>query len=268
MWPNSLPSAVQSAPVTRSESRSIASRLRSSVTSALAWVRNRPPADAPPPSRPNRSLPPLPVPEPPAPRISAASTFPSDVRTALAEKFHIRIAPLRLGGVELGHLLSSRRTDCGCILLCARVEHPHDTFEKPHDVALAFAAPWGEIPDKDPVEFAHLLRNHQVDIPDTQVCGFGPSGEVPDYPLFGIPLHLGHAAQFVGAMASAPGDNDFDVVVLNRHAEGMTLSDLLRAIRQEMRGAPAALVCHFVRDPRPGPRGVLREGRAATLSAR
>lgn len=229
---------------------------------------HRPLPELPGSSRANRPLPPLPARESPAPRISAVSTVPPGIPAALAKKFQVWITPLRLDGVELGHLFSPRTTFGQCILLCARVGHPHDTFDKPDDVALAFATPWGEIPDTGPLEFAQLLRDHDGYIPDGQFCGFGRGCEVPDYPLFGIPLHLGQAAAFVGAMGSGAGDNVFDLVVLNRHAEGMTLADVVRAIRHERQGAPIALVCHFDRDPRPAPRRFPREVQPGPLSAR
>lgn len=200
-------------------------------------------------------------------RISVVGALPLEQRREIEDRFGIRIAPLRLGGLEIGHMLSKRTRLEKNVLLCARVEHPHDTFDKPPGIKLALAAPRGAVPEHGPLEFASLLRDGKVALRRSQVCDYGVE-EIPNYPLFGIPLQIVRAAQFVGGMAQAPGDHDFDVVLVNRNAEGVTLADMLQSIRETKQGEPAGMVCHFSRDPRPTPARWLREARAATLSAR
>lgn len=165
----------------------------------------------------------------------------------LERRHGIAITPLKLRGREIAYLMSRKDGLHSSVLLCARTEASHDTFDKPSGIEIAYAAPRGTVPRDGPLEFARLLKEGDVRIPRPQVWGYRAQ-EIPNHPVFGIPLQFDAAAQFVGAMVQAPGVRDFDLIVPNRQAEHVTLADLLQAISDTMNGWPSRVVCHFTRD--------------------
>lgn len=186
-------------------------------------------------------------------RIKSIGLQPAE-RAALEQKHGIVIEPIKIDGKEIAYLFRGAGSEKGrnstVLLSCHGDGKGQDApFVKPDGIDLKFAAPSNTILSSSTKDFAQHLKDDQVTFHDPSQHYPLPSRPVTNYKLDG---HIGttseEVADFIGDMNQNGGKKDFDFILLNRGAEGVSFADLLQGMEDSLgKNSHRKVIAHFCR---------------------